>query len=212
MEAQNLTRKRYICIHLYIDGIFWNTGTLWTIVLWHQGTFQLAAKCCLARSGVEPRDSHSHNSRLAPNSPTTVRNENATEPWTKKSEWRILWGADGLNTSDLREWRNVCLALAIIIVLWYFLWNWNADTLWTTVVWHQDTFQLSAKSYKKITLNNNASVYPKRTFYMPKSIIDIPVTCKWTFCLFSKEKFQMFLWLILILWQVDGFYLRTDCM
>ena len=98
----------------------------------------------------------------------------------KKSEWRILWGADGLNTSDLREWRNVYLALAIIIVLWYFLWNWNADTLWTTVVWHQDTFQLSAKSYKKITLNNNVSVYPKRTFYKPKSIIDIPVTCKWT--------------------------------
>ena len=27
-----------------------NTGMLWTTVLWHQNTFQLAVKCCLAHS------------------------------------------------------------------------------------------------------------------------------------------------------------------
>ena len=34
-----------------------------------------------------------------------------------KSPWRTLWGGDGLNTSGLRDWRDVCLALDVIIVL-----------------------------------------------------------------------------------------------
>ena len=34
-----------------------------------------------------------------------------------KSQWRTLWGGDGLNTSGLRDWRDVCLALDVIIVL-----------------------------------------------------------------------------------------------
>ena len=41
-----------------------NTGTPRTTVLWHQDTFQLAAKWCLTRSGVEPGDTHNDNNRL----------------------------------------------------------------------------------------------------------------------------------------------------
>ena len=103
----------------------WNKDTLWTTVIWHQdGHISAAGKMLFDSQRIWKRwFSHRDNSHLAP---TTIPRTPSSLGQKSQSIWRTLWDGDGLNTSDLRECRDLYLALAIIVFLhfwWYVLWT-----------------------------------------------------------------------------------------
>ena len=92
---------------------------------------------------LNPGLTRNENKCIAPTRLPPCQLDHSALEKKSKSEWRSLWGRDDVNTSGLRQGRNVYPALAIITFLWYF--PCNTDTLWATVRSQQDTFQLPAK-------------------------------------------------------------------
>ena len=104
---------------LYWCYLLWsgNTDSMWSTGLWHQDTFQLVAKCCLSRSGVEPQDCHTVTPIASlPNSPTTI-------PRTSSSLGQIQFG--------MAQWMETVWTLV----------NWENEGMWLCGVGGRSTFK-----------------------------------------------------------------------